>query len=169
MAFGKSICRWFFLASFTLIALSTCGRHEISWEQVSKSSQHLQLKIHKCWNVTFNNSLIALCQPLQLFADHPKVSWFRDHFISKGQWVIEVDHSRVMWLYCLLLFFYAPCTCSCLLFQASVHSDAACSCSLCCIQVTACELLMKELGIRLNLVVFWLLIKITAFVPWRYF
>lgn len=56
-----SLMLWF-AAFFNLIALSTLGRCRISWEQLCECSQRPQLKIHKCWNVTFNNSLIALSQ-----------------------------------------------------------------------------------------------------------
>lgn len=129
---------------------------------VPVSSQRPQLKIHKRWNVTFTNSLIAPPPaPLPLFADHPKVSWFRGHFISKGQ-------RLAVWLRRLVLFFSALHAHSCLFFQAVACWHAARLCSSCCIQVTA-SFLMKEFWYRFNLVAFWLLIKITAYVPCGYF
>lgn len=158
-------------AFFTLIALSTRDRHQISQGQVYESSQHLQLKIHKRWNLTFNNSLIALCQHhysylsiIQRWADSEAIS-----FQKVNEWL---RLTTFLWHGCAVLFFSSP---NAVLIPASSFrlqlTQMLLVCSL--YAVFRCIRLVvfwcKIFWIRLNLVIFWLLIKISAFVPWRYF
>lgn len=104
--FWPNIWRAYFMlwfsAFFTIVALSTRDRHLISWGQVCKSSQCLQLKIHKRQNVTFNNRLIALCQHhylsiIQRWADSEAISSQK-----VNEWL---KLTTFLWYGCAVLFF----------------------------------------------------------------
>lgn len=101
-----SLMLWF-SAFFTLIALSTHDRRQISRGQVCESSQCLQLKIHKSWNVTFDNSLIALCQHHYRYLSIIQ-RWADSEAISSQKVNEWLRLTTFLWYDCAVVFFSSP-------------------------------------------------------------